>query len=59
MERMSTNPVKPTTPETRHPFDEITSGSFIYDALRVAVWIVLLIVITYLSCDLFGLGVFK
>jgi hypothetical protein len=37
--------------DNKHPLDEITSGSFIYDALRVAVAMVLIIIATYLVCE--------
>lgn len=48
---MSYNPVQPTKPETRHPLDDITSSGFIYDALRVAVGIAIIVLLTYLACN--------
>lgn len=49
---MRFNPIQPTRTETRHPLDEVTSSRFIYDALRVVVCISIIVVLTYLACNL-------
>ncbi len=39
----------------KHPLDDITNSAFIYDALRVAIIMVLIMVATYLFCSMFDL----
>lgn len=45
--------------DQHNPLDDITNGEFIYDALRVAVVMVLIIIATYLFCEMFDIGVFQ
>jgi len=41
--------------DQHNPLDDITNSAFIYDALRVAVIMVLILVATYLFCSMFDL----
>jgi len=45
--------------DKHNPLDDITNGAFIYDALRVAIVIILISLLTYLFCEMFNIGVFK
>lgn len=41
--------------DNHNPLDEITSGEFIYEALRVAVAVALILIATYILYETFNL----
>lgn len=44
--------------DNRNPLDDITNSEFIYDALRVAVVVILIALLTYLFCEMFNVKAF-